>query len=259
MGKDRPKGTIFSDVIPKFTRFWGKSGALSLDPANLEFFQGSYTCYLIVDAFCCQAREKMAKKGRGDGDRFRLQIYERMWQRWAWPCILIIVASIVLWWFAPRISIIYRPWNILTLAPAFISLALLVYAFMARRLSWVQCRANHLRIQTPFYPLIISYSRIKAVRPNPFHKVFDPRSEKEARRRWLLPYWPKTVIVVELSKYPMSRAWLRLWFSPYLLCPDIDGFVFLVEDWMAFSRQADDFRTNWEQRRAERRQQTSVY
>ncbi len=204
----------------------------------------------------------MAKKGRS-GDRFRLLIYERMWQRWVWPCILIIVASVVWWWFAPRISIIYRPLINLTLVPALVSLALLVYTFMARRLSWVQCRANHLRIQTPFYPLVISYNRIKAVRPNPFHKVFDPLEEKEARRRWLLPYWREMVIVVELSKYPMSKAWLRLWLNPYLLRPDSPGFVFLVEDWMALSRQVDEFRNTWGMRRTERRrterQQPSSY
>jgi len=177
-----------------------------------------------------------------------------MWQRWAWPCILIVLASCVLWWFAPRISIIYRPWNSLTLIPALVSLILLAYTYLARRLSWVQCRANHLRIQTPFYPLAISYSRVKGARPNPFHKVFDPREEKQARLRWLRPYWGKTVIVVELSKYPMGRAWLRLWFSPYLLVPDAPGFVFLVEDWMSLSRQVDDFRIDWEARRAARRQ-----
>jgi len=196
----------------------------------------------------------VAKRQRS-GERFRLLIYERMWQRWAWPCILIIPASVVLWWFAPRISIIYEPLSVLTLVPALVSLVLLAYAYLARRLSWVQCRANHLRIQTPFYPLVISYSRVKGVRPNPFHKVFDPRGEKEARRRWLHPYWGKTVIVLELSKYPMSRAWLRLWFSPYLLVPGAPGFVFLVEDWMALSRQMDEFRTTWEMRRAARRQE----
>ena len=196
----------------------------------------------------------MAKKR---GDRFRLLLYERMWQRWAWPCILIALASVALWWFTPRISIIYQPFRLLTLAPAILSLVLLVYVFLARRLAWVQCRSNHLRIQTPFYPLVVSYARVKVVRPIPFNKVFDPREEKEARRRWLLPYWGKTVVVVELSKYPVGKAWLRLWFSPYLLAPNFTGFVFLVEDWMTFSRQVDEFRSAWEMRRAERRQRAS--
>lgn len=187
------------------------------------------------------------------GDRFRLLIYERMWQRWAWPCILIALASVVLWWFAPSISIIYLPWGDLALVPALLSIVLLVYAFLARRMAWVQCRPNSLRIQTPFYPLIISYSRVKGTRPNAFHKVFDPHKEKGARLRWLQPYWSKTALVMELSRYPVSKSWLRLWFSPYLLSPDVPGFVFLVEDWMALSRQIDDYRTAWEARRTARR------
>jgi len=194
----------------------------------------------------------MAKKRPG-GKRIRLLIYARMWQRWAWPCILIMLASVVLWWFTPRIPIIHQPFRVLTLVPALVALVLLVYTFLARRLAWVQCRPDHLRIQTPFYPLAVSYSRIKQVRPNTFNKIFDPTKEKEARQRWLLPYWAKTVVVVELSKYPVSRSWLRLWFNPYMLSPDFVGFVFLVEDWMALSRQVDEFRNAWAMRRAERR------
>ena len=192
----------------------------------------------------------MAKKR---GSRFRLSIYERMWQRWAWPCILTVPASVALWWFAPRISIIYAPFRILALVPALVSLIILVYAYLARRLTWVQCRPNHLRIQTPLYPLVVSYGRIKGVRPNTFYQVFSPSKEKAARRQWLRPYWGRTVLVVELSKYPFSKTWLRLWFSPYLLAPDVRGFVFLVEDWMTFSRQLDMSRTDWDRRRAARR------
>jgi hypothetical protein len=190
---------------------------------------------------------------RKRGRRFRLLIYERMWQRWAPPCFLTVPASVALWWFAPRISIIYAPFRILALVPALVSLVVLVYAYLARRLAWVQCRPNHLRIQTPLYPLVISYSRIKSVRPNAFHQVFSPSAEKAARRRWLRPYWGRTVLLVELSKYPYSKTWLRLWFSPYLLAPDVNAFVFLIEDWMAFSRQMDTFRDDWGRRRAARR------
>ncbi len=196
----------------------------------------------------------MAKKRRRRGDRFRLLIYERMWKRWAWPCILIIPASFALWFFAPLLSITHVLYRALAFVPAIVALVILLFTSLARRMAWVQCRPNHLHIQTPFYPLVISYGRFKGVRPQAFHRVFKPSEEKAARRRWLRPYWGKTVLVVELSKYPVSKAWLRLWFSPYLLSPDVPGFVFLVEDWMGLSRQLDDFRTAWETRRAEKRQ-----
>jgi hypothetical protein len=187
-------------------------------------------------------------KRRRSGKRFRLLIYERMWQRWAWPCILTIPASMALWWFAPSVPILYAPFHPLALIPGMVALVILAYTYLARRLAWVQCRPNHLRIQTPLYPLVVSYSRIKGVRPQTLAQVFDPAGEKKAHRRWLRPYWGRTVLVVDLSKYPMARAWLRLWFSPYVLAPDVAGFVFLVEDWMALSRQLDDFRSDWEMR-----------
>jgi hypothetical protein len=196
----------------------------------------------------------MAKQ-QSHGNRFRLLIYGRMWQRWAWPCILIVPASIVLWWYAPQIPIISARLSLLALVPALVSLVLLIYAYLAKQMAWVQCRPKNLRIQTPLYPLVISYSRIKIVRPSTFHQVFDPAKEKPARQRWLMPYWRKTTLVVDLSKYPFSKTWLRLWLSPYLLAPNTTGFVLLVEDWMALSRQLDTFRHDWENRRASRRAQ----
>ncbi|MBL7062696.1 MAG: hypothetical protein ISS49_00625 [Anaerolineae bacterium] len=96
------------------------------------------------------------------------------------------------------------------------------------------------------------------MRPKTFAQVFDPAQEKAARRSWLHPYWGQTVLVVELVKYPMSKTWLRLWFSPYLLTPNGIGFVFLVEDWMTLSRQLDESRTSWAMRRTERRQRASA-
>ena len=50
----------------------------------------------------------------------------------------------------------------------------------------------------------------------------------------------------------MASVILFLWFSPYPLDPDADGFVLLVEDWMKLSRQFDGFRQAWEMRRTKR-------
>lgn len=194
----------------------------------------------------------MTRKG---GTRFRLLIYSRMWQRWAWLCILITAASFVIWWAAPRTTLIRPSLRPLTLIPALASMLILAYAHLARRMAWVQCRSNQLYIRTPLHPLSVSYSRLKAVRPTTFAQVFDPDRERGTRRAWSYPYWNRTVIVVEISGYPIPKTWLRLWFSRYLLTPGSSGFVFLVDDWMALSRQLDDFRTNWEMRRAAQRQE----
>jgi len=194
----------------------------------------------------------MARRHRR-GDRFRLLVYGRMWQRWAWPCVLLIPASVALWWVAPRVSILRASLRPLALLPASVAIILLLYTYLARRLAWVQCRTGHLYIQTPIYPLAVSYSRIKGTRPKPFAEIFNLAEAKVARQDWLRPYLRHTALVVTVSKLPLHRAWLRLWFSPYLLEPQGTGFVFLVDDWMALSRQLDDFRVAWETRRKDRR------
>ena len=192
----------------------------------------------------------MAKKR---GKRFHLLIYERMWQKWGLASLLVALASGVLWVLAPRARFIPSSLRPLILVLALASLGVFVYSFMARRMAWVQCRPGHLHIQTPIYPLAVSYSRIKVVRPSEFGHIFDPSKEKPGRRNWLRPYWGKTAVVVEISKYPISKSWLRLWFNRYMFSPEVTGFVFLVEDWMTLSRQLDDFRSKWELRRAARR------
>jgi hypothetical protein len=196
----------------------------------------------------------MAKKR---GKRFRLLIYERMWQKWGFLSLLVALASAALWILAPRIRFLPSSLRLLILVPALASFAIFAYTFTARRMAWVQCRPSHLRIQTPIYPLTVSYARIKVVRPTEFSQVFDPSKEKPARRNWLRPYWGMTAVVVEISKFPMKKEWLRLWFNRYMFSPEATGFVFLVDDWMTLSRQLDDFRNNWELQRAARRKRSA--
>ena len=131
----------------------------------------------------------MAKKR---GKRFHLLIYARMWQKWGLPSLLVALASGVLWLLAPRIQFLPSPLRTLILIPALASFAIFVYTFIARRMAWVQCRPGHLHIQTPIYPLAVSYARVKVVRPTEFSHIFDPSKEKPARRNWLRPYWGMT-------------------------------------------------------------------
>ncbi len=184
------------------------------------------------------------------GARFRLLVYRRMWERWALTCALIVPAALALWWFAPRIPILHAPYRHLALVPGVVALVLLAYTWLAARVAAVQCRAKHLWIRTPFYPLVISYARIKSVRPKPFGEAIARGPGGSAKVEWLRPYWGRTALVVELSAYPLPKGWLRLWCSPYLLSPQSTAFVLLVDDWMRLSRQLDDFRGAWELRRA---------
>jgi hypothetical protein len=139
------------------------------------------------------------------------------------------------------------------LIPGLVALYILIYSYLANRMAWVQCREGHLRIQTPVLPLAISYARIKTVRPSRMAQVFDPAKEKPGRREWMRPYWGMTVLVVELTKFPVDKRWLRLWLNRYLFSPTSTGVVLLTEDWMTLSRQITDYRTDWETQRAGRR------
>jgi len=191
----------------------------------------------------------MGKK-KQRSDRFRLLVYGRMWQRWALPCLLIIPTSLAAWWFAPQISIIDQRLRILTMFPALVALFILVYTVWARRLAWVECRTGHLRIQTPILPVAIAYSRVRVVRPKPFAQIYESALANPTRRRWLEPYLNTTALSVELTQYPVTEKWLRLWISPYLLDPTSPEIVLVVNDWMALSRQIDDFRGRWMERRS---------
>ena len=185
----------------------------------------------------------MGKKRR---KRFPLLIYTHIGRRWgrlgAWLAIL----SLLLWFVLPRM-VAPGPMRHLALVPVVVGGLIWLYGYAARKMAYVQCFPNKLRIQTPIYPLVISYRRIAGTRPAQLNKVFDPH-DKAARRAWPVKYWAMTAIVVELTKFPVSEKWLRLWFNRYLFWAEGTGFVLLVEDWMSFSQQLDGNRAAYQAR-----------
>jgi len=180
--------------------------------------------------------------------RFPLLIYLPIGRRWGNLGLLLAICSALLWWQAPRLSIssLMRP---LALFPVLAGLVLMMYGLLARKMPAVRCFRNCVRIQTPIYPLVISYRRVVETRPMQVSKVFDPNRDKRARRNWPLRYWAMTAVVLELKAFPMSGRWLRLWFDPYLFLPDGIGLVLLVEDWMGLSRQLDSATSAYQSRR----------
>ncbi|MGD1995915.1 MAG: hypothetical protein PVH62_03985 [Anaerolineae bacterium] len=194
--------------------------------------------------------EKMKKRKRGD--RFPLLIYRPLGKRWSRLGILTAIISFTLWWFAPQVlspDVGRTPLRHLALVPVMAGIFLTVYGFAARRLAYVRCFRTYLRIQTPFYPLVVSYRRIQDTRPVQLAKLFDPKREKAAFRNLPRSYWAMTAVAVELNSFPLSERWLRLWLDRYLFTPDMGGFVFLVKDWMGFSQQLDSFLSVYQSRR----------
>ena len=198
----------------------------------------------------------MAKKRRRRGRRFPLLIYVPVGRRFGNLGLLLAIAGLVLWGLAPRIfgpPFGVFPWRHLLLIFPLVGGFLFVYGLAARRLAYVQCFPTHFRIQTPFYPLVVSYRRVMGTRPVQIAKLFDPERDKRARHYWPEWYWGMTAMAVDLRSFPMSPQWLRLWLDPHLFLPDRPGFVFLVEDWMDLSQEFNGFLAAYRDRRAGRR------
>jgi len=179
---------------------------------------------------------------RKRGTRFRLIYYRRLFRYYRGLLLLLsLVALAVFIWNPPELAS-RRLWS---LPVVFIPLLLLGAGFIAQMLAHVQCRGSYLVIQLPLYQLAVGYGRIKNTRPTEFFRIFPPKKQSAARRRILEPFWGQTVLVLELKQYPLPKAWLRLWMDKYMFLPDSPGFVLLVDDWMAFHRQLDDFSATW--------------
>jgi hypothetical protein len=120
-----------------------------------------------------------------------------------------------------------------------------LFTLVLSRIPYVQCTPRTIKIQTPFMPVVFSYKRIENTRPNNIHDVFPPEKQKGERKKMLETLWGETAIVVDLKGYPVSKSLLRTMLGPYLLTPKGTGFVFLVKDWMALSRQLADYQEQW--------------
>ena len=123
-----------------------------------------------------------------------------------------------------------------------------LFTLILSRIPYVQCTPRNIKIQTPFMPVVFSYKRIENTRPNNIHDVFPPAKQKGERKKMLETLWGETAVVVDLKGYPVSKSLLRTVLGPYLLTPKGTGFVFLVKDWMALSRQLADYQEQWRTR-----------
>ncbi len=182
--------------------------------------------------------------------RFYLLPYRILAKRWRTASFLFIPAGVGLWWLLSDIP------EFASRAPAAfvisaIGLILTLYTLRASR-AHVQCYTRHFVVRTPLLPLTVSYARVERVRPVEFKTIYDPQEEKEALRRLYFNLWGKTVIVVNLTAYPLPLWWLRLWVHPYMLHPKEKALIFPVDDWMALSRQLDTRWMEWRERRRRR-------
>jgi hypothetical protein len=185
-------------------------------------------------------------KVRKVGKRHSLLIYQRTMNR-LWGATLLLGLILLVVWGAIRIqniTIVETEYTVWLLAGAAVSLVFGIFAFFARNMAYVQPRRDHLRLVTPFLRLNIAYSRIRSSHPSNFYQLFPPSNTGWATRKFLEPFYGKTVIVVELTGYPINPAFLRLFLPAQMFSRQSKGFVLVVPDWMEFSTELESFRGN---------------
>jgi hypothetical protein len=101
--------------------------------------------------------------------------------------------------------------------------------------------------------LKISYRRIISARPNDFVKIFSPRRMSWADKRFLRPYFSKTVLAIILDGFPLPKPILRLFFPKHFFNPhEKYGLVIVVPDWMPLSTEFESFLGAWKDKQSER-------
>ncbi|MBI5825875.1 MAG: hypothetical protein HZB18_17755 [Chloroflexi bacterium] len=180
----------------------------------------------------------MAKGGR----RYPLVIYTHMLNRW-YPALLALgfFLLVLAWGIYARG---FEQWRWLAIASigglnVFLGLSLLAL----RKSAYVQPFSDHLRLATPFLRLNISYKRLRRTSSANMGALFPPKSVSKWQAEIIEPIAKMTVIVLELTAFPMSQSSMRLFLSPLFFKDKTPHFVILVNDWMRFSSELESMRS----------------
>jgi hypothetical protein len=173
------------------------------------------------------------------GRRHPLLLQIRLNEMVFWPTVLIIALITALLIWNPDKMREYRPYLTIILLG---SAGVLILTFVLRLRAYVRCQPQVLRIQLPFRRLDIPYGEIQTTRPSELFRLFPLRQQSPLQRNFLGPLLGHTAIVVQLRDLPMSRVWLRLWMSKFMLCPDVEGLVLAVPDWLEFHNELGEYK-----------------
>ncbi len=188
-------------------------------------------------------------KTKKSGKRHRLLIYQRMMDRlWAVTLVAGLLVVAIWWWGGSIFLLLPDPYDTILLAGGTILVTLAFLMYMMRGMAYVQANVDHLRVATPFIRLKVSYRRIRTTHPIEFFKLFPPSKAGWGTRHFLEPFYGNTVLVVELSQFPISQSVLRLFLPRVMFSTQAKGLVLVVKDWMALSTEMESFQGVWLQK-----------
>ena len=188
-------------------------------------------------------------KSRKFGKRHRLLVYQRTMDRiWAATLLLGLLLVAAWWWAGDIFPLLDQPYDTVLIVAGLMLVALGCLFFLMRGMAYVQVGPDHLRLSTPFFRLNISFHRIRTTHPAEFVQLFPPSKIGWADRRLLSPFYGKTVLIVELSTFPVSGTVMHLFFPRVMFSPQSKGLVLVVKDWMALSTELESSLGVWLQK-----------
>lgn len=191
------------------------------------------------------------------GRRHTLVLYTHMLNRW-WKSLFLIGATLLGMVAAlallpssmPQYTFLQVADWVLWIAGGAGGLAILTTLFLitVRKSAYVQPFPTHLRLVTPFLRMNIAYRRIRQASSAEMGRLFPPRKQRVLglHNSILRPLSKKTAIVLEMNGWPLPRAALKLFLSPYFFPDKTSRLALLVPDWVAFSTDMESFRNTWQ-------------
>ena len=186
-------------------------------------------------------------RSRKGGRRHLLLLYKHTMDRLWLPTLILGLVMALVWWFASvgDIPALQPPRDMWVFMGALVVLAFTLFSLLARNMSYVQAKEDHLRVVTPFLRLKISYRRFISGHPEVAHEIFPPTKLKKSERRFISPFYAHTAVVIKINEFPLPQSVLRLFLSNFMFTSKFTGFVFLVQDWIALSMEIDNLYGIW--------------
>lgn len=183
----------------------------------------------------------MARK-RNSGDKHSIIFIRHSLTRIFRNLVFVNIIIGVIWWVAPYTPGPFQPPNDVYIQWLGIFLLIvMILALLLRNSGFVQAKSNHILLAIPFFRVKIPYENVENVRMVQFRDLYDRKKMSWTEKRFLNPYFPKTVATINLNKFPISEGLLRIFLPNYLFIPREKGrgFVIYTKFYLEFNTEVD--------------------